>query len=80
MNTEVATQAKSGTLTALIGAVGAGLNQVVADRVVATAIGVVTLVTVLVRAAIAVMDLRKRLRQEREEACSESSSSRPPTE
>lgn len=80
MNTEVATQAKSGTLTALIGAVGAGLNQVVADRVVATAIGVATLFTVLVRATIAVMDLRKRLRQEREETCSESSSSRPPTE
>ena len=80
MNAEVTSQAKSGTLTALIGVVGAGLNQVVADRVVATAIGVATLFTVLVRATIAVMDLRKRLRQEREETCSESSSSRPPTE
>lgn len=69
-------QVKNGTVTALIGATGAGLNQLIGDRVVATAIGVVTLLTVGIRAIIAILDLRKRLREEK---CSQNSSNPPPT-
>jgi hypothetical protein len=69
-------QVKNGTVTALIGAAGAGLNQLIGDRVVATVIGVVTLFTVGIRAVIAVLDLRKRLREEK---CSQNSSNQPPT-
>lgn len=69
-------QVKDGATTAMIGAVGAGISQAVANQVLATGIAVLTLFTVGVRAVIAMMDLRKRLREEK---CSQNSSNPPPT-
>lgn len=69
-------QAKTAGLSAVIGAAGIGAQLTDLELGVKLAIGVVTLFILGVRGVIAVIDLRKRLR---EAQCSESSSNPPPT-
>lgn len=72
----VVQQAKTAGMSAVIGAAGIGAQLTSLELGVKVAIGVVTLFILGVRGIIAVIDLRKRLR---EDQCSESSSNRPPT-
>lgn len=71
-------QAKSSGVSALIGALGITAQLTDLELWLKVAIGMVTLFILGTRSCVAWMDLRKRLRQEREETCSENSSSRPP--
>ena len=69
-------QAKSTGVSVLIGAAGIGAQLTDLELWLKVGIGAATLFILGVRGIIAVMDLRKRLREEK---CSQSSLNQPPT-
>lgn len=61
------TQAKSSGISALLGAAGIGVQYTPINEFTKMAIGVVLLFTLVIRAAIAVVDLRKSLKEKDKE-------------